>query len=1042
VEALVALVVLGLVGIALVAPILAIVALVRSSRLEGELRRLRGELDALEKRFSILRRTVSGAETATGVPAAVAPAEAAEVRPFAPPPRAAEVAPGPSTPPQVAERPAAPPPVRPPAEAAWTPKHPRPESPAATTKPPSPPPRPATPIAPPPVARPPLPPPEGPGTPFDWEGLLGLKGAAWLGGIALVIAALFLAKYAYDQGAFTPPRRFAAMLLAGVGGLLWAEHALRRGFATTANAVSGAAIAILYVAFYAGHALWRLVPVGPTFALMALVTIVAGLLAIRYDALFTALLGLLGGFATPVALSTGEDRPIGLFSYVLLLNLGLLGVARRRRWHGLLLLGAVLTALIEVGWYGKFMAPGKLGIGLGVFLLFGLFYLFLPEPEDESSSHSTRDAGAFGGLVALAFAVLLSGRREFAGDWPLLLGYLGLLDAALLFVAVARGRYGLLLGGALATAVVLPVWSVQSLSRDLLWEPLLAIAGLAALPNLAPRVAGWLAPERLEEDRARLELPGLLAAAGLGAVGLVLVGRGLGEPPWAFLFVVACLEGLLVERSRAGRIRGVLPAGALAIAVLVQAWFHVATVPDTLVRNLALPPAHAALLSVVAGLRAGGGRSDAEDESGALLATLVSVAGLFGCLAVAGRGADPVPMFAALAVSVLLLPGSALRRRWTPLFVVALAASVAFTFAWHTAYFDPADLGVALPVYVGFCLSFLALPFLLLGAAAGRVAGRRSPWLASALAGPSFFLPVLDAIEQGWGKAWIGAVPLAFGALTLVALTGVARRFAAPRREDAAAAARRLRWMALFAAVALGFVAVAIPLQLERQWITVGWALEGAAVLWLFGRLPHPGLKAFAALLFAGVGVRLLLNPEVLRYEPRAWPVLNWILYTYGLAAASALAGAALLRRAEAARGDEPAADWLPGDRTHLAPLFSLLGLLLGFWLLNLEILDYFTAPGHFVELSFERRLARDLALSAGWGLYALSLLVLGIARRLRPLRVLALGFLLLTVAKVFLYDLAKLEGIHRILSFLGLGVSLILVSLLYQRFVVARERA
>jgi uncharacterized membrane protein len=1007
VEALLVLAVLGLGGLAVLAPILAVVALLRSSRVDGDVRRLRAELEALEKRFAAFRR---------GDASATPPVSGPTPEP---------------TPPTVVPRVVAPPAEPVPAPVAWSPP-PAPPEPRARPAPP-PPPRPV---------RPPTPPrPEEPAKPFDWEGLLGLKGAAWLGGIAIVIAGLFLAKLAYDAGVFTPPLRMAAMLVAGVGGLIWAELALRRGYATTANAVSGAAIAVLYVAFYAGHALWGLVPMGPTFGLMALVTVVAGLLAIRYDALFTALLGLLGGFATPVALSTGEDRPIGLFSYIFLLNLGLLGVARRRAWHGLALLGAVLTALIELAWYGKFMAPGKLAIGLGVFLLFGLFYLFLPEPEDDSASRGWRDAGTFGGIVALLFAVLLSGRREFAGEWPLLFGYLGLLNAALLFVAVRRERPGLLLGGALATAIVLPVWAAQNLSREVVWGPLGAMIVLAVLPNIAPRLAGWLAPEPEESRLSILELPGIAAGLGLGLVALALIGHRLGEPPWAFVLILAVLEALLVERSREGRVRGVVVVGALGLALLIQAWFHTATTPETLVRNLALPLLHAVLLAVLAGARARGGRSDAEDEGGAVLATLMAIAGLFGCLVVTSRGGDPVPVFLALAVAVLLLVASALRRGWSALFVLALAAAIAFTFAWHTAYFGPSDVAAALPIYVAYALFFLALPFLLPASAAGRIAERRSPWLASALAGPAFFLPTADAIEQAWGDAWIGAVPLAFAAATVAALAGVARRFRA-RPEDAPAAARRLRWMALFAAVALGFVAVAIPLQLEKQWITVGWALEGVAVLWLFGRLAHPGLKAFGVLLFAAVGARLLLNPEVFRYEPRSWPLLNWILYTYGVSALCAFLGAALLRRAEAARGPEPAADWLPGDRTRVAPGLSLLALLLGFWLVNLEILDYFTPAGRFVEPSFERLLARDLTLSAAWGLYALSLLVAGIARGLRPLRILALGFLLLTVGKVFLSDLANLTGLYRILSFLGLGVSLILVSLLYQRFVLVKERS
>lgn len=258
---------------------------------------------------------------------------------------------------------------------------------------------------------------------------------------------------------------------------------------------------------------------------------------------------------------------------------------------------------------------------------------------------------------------------------------------------------------------------------------------------------------------------------------------------------------------------------------------------------------------------------------------------------------------------------------------------------------------------------------------------------------------------------------------------------------DEMAARRRLNRLALFAAVALGFVATAIPLQLERQWITVAWALEGAAVWWLFGRLSHPGLKYFGLALFVAVGARLLANPEVLRYEPRSWPILNWLLYTYAVPAAACLAGAGWLRAAERGRGDTPAHDWLAGDRRYPAGIVAFLGLLLVFWLINLEIADYYS-PGRYVELDFSRHLQRDLTRSFAWGLYAVTLLVIGLLRRERGLRVVSLGFLMLTVGKVFVYDLGQLSGLYRILSFLALGIALIVVSLLYQRFVAGREPA
>jgi len=283
-------------------------------------------------------------------------------------------------------------------------------------------------------------------------------------------------------------------------------------------------------------------------------------------------------------------------------------------------------------------------------------------------------------------------------------------------------------------------------------------------------------------------------------------------------------------------------------------------------------------------------------------------------------------------------------------------------------------------------------------------------------------------------------LPVLMAGLTVAALAAVSRRFEIAS-EETPEARRRLGYLALFAAIALGFIALAIPLQLDRQWITVAWALEAAAVWWLFGKLPHAGLKYFGALLFVFVGTRLLLNPAALRYQERGLPIFNWLLYTYGLPALCCLLGAVFLRRAEAGRRGAPESDVFLGDRQYLAPATSFLGLVLVFALINLEILDFY-ATGSYVELWGPRQFARDLTMSVAWGLYAMALLVVGLLRNVRALRMLSLGFLLLTVAKVFLHDLSSLEGVYRILSFLGLGISLILVSLLYQRFVLAKERS
>src|SRR6185295_14372481 len=103
---------------------------------------------------------------------------------------------------------------------------------------------------------------------------------------------------------------------------------------------------------------------------MALVTAVAVLLSIRRDSLFIALLGLVGGFATPALLSTGEDRPIGLFGYLLLLNAGLAWVAYRKRWPYLTILSAAFTTVYQWGWVLKFLRADSIPLALSIYLIF------------------------------------------------------------------------------------------------------------------------------------------------------------------------------------------------------------------------------------------------------------------------------------------------------------------------------------------------------------------------------------------------------------------------------------------------------------------------------------------------------------------------------------------------------------------------------------------------------------------------------------------------------------------------------------------------
>jgi uncharacterized membrane protein len=528
------------------------------------------------------------------------------------------------------------------------------------------------------------------------------------------------------------------------------------------------------------------------------------------------------------------------------------------------------------------------------------------------------------------------------------------------------------------------------------------------------------------------EQPRASIATAIGSVVPLVYGIAAldfdGRWPSAFVYLAVLDAVSIVVAGRCER-RWPLVAAAIAtaVALLLEAsdhpaeldsWLALAMIAFALAFNSIDPIARRLQAAWLARQRELLAAAGLVVTGGLFAATLAS---LFGTI-------DPPPLiapwfyFAWLAIDTALVFVVVRRSGWSLLVPAAAAGAVVFCLSWQTLRFDRGHAVVPAIAYLACYAFYLALPF-----GTTRLVGswrdRDASWVTSALIGPAFFLILRDAWLQVLGDAWIGALPLTQAAVSALALQQVRWQFTA---SDSADAQRRLKYLALFATIALGFVALAIPLQVGHQWITVSWAIEAAAVWWLFERLPHPALKGFGSLLFAIVGVRLLLNLEVLRYEPRGLPILNWLLYTYGIPVLCCLAGAYALRRVEGRR---------------LAPAAVLLALVLTFWLINLEIADAYSA-GRFIELDFSRNLERDLVRSLAWGVYAVALLGLGIWRATPRLRLVSLVFLSLTVGKVFLYDLAMLTGLYRVLSFLALGLALIMVSMIYQRYVPRGDKA
>lgn len=437
---------------------------------------------------------------------------------------------------------------------------------------------------------------------FDWESFVGVKLFSWIAGVFLTIGTVLFLRYSIDHGWLSPPVQMAIGLLAGIGLLVACELKAARRYAVTANALDAAGLAILFATVFAGHARWNLVGLVPAFLLMALVAALAVLLALRRDSLFIAALGLLGGFATPALLSTGEDRPVALFSYLLLLNAGLAWAAFRKRWVLLSVASLVLTTLYQWGWVVRFLAGENLGLAAGIFLVFPLVFAAGPalasrEP-DAGEDVFERTAAAAAALPAL-FALYVAGAGAYGEHWGLLFGFLALLDAGLFALAVFRGPTLLHAVGGIATLAVLLAWFVKSLTPDLLGPGLVAAVGFSLFYLFAPALAG------------RLREPGPLAArfVALGLLGHVLLlfiatQRSLSVPPdpgaAIALALVTAAAALAARRPGASDVQVVAlalgqsailafalvathapwPAEALAAATAIALWGTAAWILD------------------------------------------------------------------------------------------------------------------------------------------------------------------------------------------------------------------------------------------------------------------------------------------------------------------------------------------------------------------------------------------------------------------------------------------------------------------------------
>jgi uncharacterized membrane protein len=672
-------------------------------------------------------------------------------------------------------------------------------------------------------------------------------------------------------------------------------------------------------------------------------------------------LGLIGGFLTPILLSTGVDNETGLFSYIALLNAGVLALAYSKQWRSLNYMAFIGTVLMFAAWYGEWYRADKLWTTIFFLTLFFMMFALLAVLYNVVNRRPTQWADLamvfanallyFGtsyellddsyhsvlGLFAILVAAFYLGLGYFTNrrdheDSLLVFTFLGLgLLFSVLAVPIQFDQHWVTIGWAIEGAIM--TWiGLRANDRSSRYAALVVFAIALShwvvidAHDFAYAAGGHFVP--LLNQRA-LSAAALVAALAAAAVFYKRHGEKVEEQ--------SNFVGLLI-----------LAANALAVALLsIDA-------NDYFEQRKALASGHEFASSL-------------DNTKALMLTALWTIYGLGTLFVGVTRRLRLLRVLA-----LLLLLGATIK-----VLVIDLRF---YDASWHTLIVNQ--------TFAAFALIVIALA-----------------------CGAWFYARNKDLDDEE--RAIM--LPLLIGSANILAIIALSAEVIGHfNRVDSG----------------LGG-AEANRLQNTKQFVlSAVWTIYGAGALLIGIKRGTRPLRIGALFLLAlATGKALMID---LSYYDAHWHtvILNQTFATFALIVYVLASSARFYAHSESV--DE-------SERSAIVPVLVASANVLALIALSAEALGYYAVKmsegGLTTGARIDLRLAQQLSISVVWTIYGGAMLTVGIARRSKLLRIMALLLLSLTIFKVFLFDLSSLEKLYRIISFIVLGAILLAVSFLYQRY-------
>jgi hypothetical protein len=274
----------------------------------------------------------------------------------------------------------------------------------------------------------------------DLEKFIGENLINKIGILILVLGISYFVKFAIDKDWINEPARVGIGVLAG-SLILVLAHKLQKKYSSFSSVLVAGAIAVFYFTIAIAFHEYKLFNQTVAFIIMVLITAFSCLISLSYNRMELAILSLIGGFSVPFMISTGSGNYVVLFSYIAILDIGILALAYFKKWHLVNTLAFIFTNLLFGGWLlSEINAEGPYYLGALIFAF--IFYLIF---VITNIINNIKTKGAFSkpqlALLAInsfvfygfGMLVLSNYHPEFSGLFTAVLAVLNLVYAWVLF---------------------------------------------------------------------------------------------------------------------------------------------------------------------------------------------------------------------------------------------------------------------------------------------------------------------------------------------------------------------------------------------------------------------------------------------------------------------------------------------------------------------------------------------------------------------------------------------------------------------------------